>query len=517
MKLIHINRFDTVANDRYEGHSNEFTIAKHFDTLTYPTRLKPLRGMTADTANTGIGNIIVASDGLMYGVGDNGSGASKLWQRSGYGASDGWQAIPNTGQTGGATPKYNLLVEYIDVGTNPATDRTMFWAETGNIRRGNKLGANSSANDALTFTNIGQGFVHPKDKILYIPYDNKISTYALSSTLNTAQFTIPTQYTIPCLTNYGNYLAIPGYSLNGVGVGGSIVYLWGRDTSLTTADESINWGQGQLKVLNNLNGVLIGISRVSASPNGSTQDSDSIQIKAYAGGTEPILIKELIANHIVGSSSSPSLTINQNVNFIYKNRMYFSVNIVPNDGISDSYYGLWSVGKNKITGAYSVNMERIATNDNSDTGVLAAAILGDFVSIAHTTVGTLTCTNNGVGTGKFNATSTYDSVINPGMVIGRVYGHDRLLNKQLFTLALHYEPLQSGASVTLKYKTDNGSWTTVFTETTAGSVVTERTKDENGNAFTAGRNFQFRIESTGGAEITGLSYKYDILSTSLTI
>lgn len=515
MELITINRFDTIANDRYEANLGEFSIAKHFDVLTYPTRLKPLRGMITDTANTGIGNIFVASDGLLYGVGTDPSNPTKgkLWQRSGYGSSDVWQSLPTNNQLSGQNVKYPLLVEYVDVGTSPSTDRTIFWSSNNVIVRSNKLGASTSATDSLTFTNIGQGFVHPKDKILYIPYDNKIATYALSTTLNTAQFTIPAQYTIPCLTNYGNYLAIPAYSTNGIGVGGSIVYLWGRDTSLTTADESINWGQGQLKVLNNLNGALIGISTVSAAPNGSVQDSDSIQIKEYSGGTEPILIKELIANHIVGISSSPTVTINPNVNFIYKNRMYFSVNIVPNDGINNSYYGLWSVGKNKINGRYSVTLERIATNDNSDTGVLAAAIVGDFVSLVHTAVGTLTYTSNGIGTTRFNATSVYESVVNPQMK-----ATNKVLNKQLYTLALHYEPLQSGASVTLKYRTDKNSssdWITVFTENAAGAVFTERTKDSNNDAFTAGRNFEFRIESTGGAEIVGLSYKYGILSSNL--
>ena len=84
-------------------------------------------------------------------------------------------------------------------------------------------------------------------------------------------------------------------------------------------------------------------------------------------------------------------------------------------------------------------------------------------------------------------------------------------------IALHYVPLQSGASAVLKYRTDGGAWTTVFTETTAGAVVTERTKDATGTAFTAGRNFEFRIESTGGAEILGLSYRYETLSTNLTV
>ncbi len=511
MKTIS-NFHSGIADDKYSGGIGEFAITKQFDILTYPNRLQPLRVMTADTANTGIGNIQLFSDGLLYGVGLN-SANSRLWQRSGYGASDVWQHIPTTDQIGGAAPAYNLLVEYADVGSS----RTIFWAETNVIRIGDKLGGSASASNSLTFTNIGQGFVHPKDKILYIPYDNKITlnnagTWNGGATIGsgtpTAAFTLPAQYQIPCLTNYGNYLAIPSFTAFGTGVNGSMVYLSDRDTSQTTFAESINWGQGQLKVLNNLDGVLIGISMTAPTPGGNAnQDSASIQIKGYSGGTEPFPIKELIAQHLP-AISVPVVTINQRVNFVYKNRLYFSVNIVPTDGISDSYYGLFSVGKNKVNGRYTVVLERMATQDGSETGVIAAAIIGDFVSMCHTAVGTLTCTANGAA--QYGATSVYESVVNPEMP-----ETEKTLKKQLMSVMVNTLPLTSGQQVVMKYRVDTtGAWITVFTKTSTSpdtNLVFYHSQKPASGQFTAGTNIEFRLESTGGAVITSFGYNYNIL------
>ncbi len=520
METITVNRFYDMADDLYARNAGEFSITKHFDILTYPTRLQPLRGMTTDSplVTTGIGNMIVASDGLMYGSGENAAapGKGKLWYRNGYGSSDVWGPIPNTSQLSGANLSFPLLVEYKDCGNL----KTIFWSDVSSILASDPAGGGSVSSDALTFTQIGQGLVHPKDRILYFPYKNTSFSYVASispnaspfGTKNYTAFSLPVDYTLPCLSYFGNYLAIPAYSQ--ASNRGSMVFLWGRDVSLTTADESLNWGAGQLKVLNNLEGTLIGISTNSANTNGSVQDSDSIYIKGYSGGTEPYVIKEIKAQHLA-AGLQPSVAINPNVNFVYKNRLYFSVNIIPNDGVSNSYYGLWSVGKNKRTGRYTVTMERIATNANTETGVLAAAISGDFVSMAHTTPGTLTCTINGqTSASSYGATSVYESNINPEMS-----SKDNVLSKKLHAVAVHCLPLTTGQQIVMKYRVDStGAWTTCFTKTAttpnANKTAHETSKPTSGQ-FRDGRNYEFRLESTGGAVITAFSYKYSKLKTQI--
>lgn len=515
MKRIFINRFDNgMTPDIYNAGIGTFSVSKQFDILTYGNRLTPLRGMAADTTGTGIGNIIVDSvNGLMYGVGinpDTGT-TGEVWQRGGYGASDVWQRIsPNT-QNGSGVVIYPLLVDW----RNSGNIRTLIWATANTLEASDPVGNSSPATQALTFSTIGQGFVHPADQILYIPYTTTSGCFIAAVTTNATPFgtfnatalTLPKQYQVYNLCSYGNYLAIPGTTTNPASVSASRVFFWGRDTTQSW-DYDISWGGGDLKVLNNLNGVLIGISSNSGNgASGAVQDRASISIKGYAGG-EVFNIFEIPANHL-SASGFPSVTINPNVNFIKNNRLYFSVNIVPNDGVSNNYYGLWSVGKN-AQGHYVVTIERIATNTNTETGVLAAAIAGDFVSMVHTAAGTLTYTINGqTSSSTYAATSVYESVVNPQMD-----EIDFFQEKKLEAVDVQFLPLTSGAQVVMKVRVDSNNsadWKTVFAKTTSNpdaKLTTYETPIIASMLIPDGQNIEFRIESTGGAQINGFAYKY---------
>lgn len=516
MKTIVVNNFARgMADDKENGITGEFAIAKHFDVLTNPRRLQPLRGMTTHTANTGIGNMIIGQNGTFYGVGvDYPSNPTngQLWKLQGLGASDNFIAFTQV-QLSGATVNYDLLVEFPNAGNS----RTIIWASNNLLVASDPNDVSFTSTQALTFTTIGQGFVHPKDKVLYFPYRTSTASYiaTLSNNatpftgLSTTAFTLPSQYRCYCLTNYGNYLAIPATSVTAsADVNSSVVYLSDRDTSQSTFTESIPWGQGSLKVLNNLQGVLVGISELAGNAgNGATQDYNSIQIKVYDGGTEPILIKEIKAFHLA-ASGTPTATINPRVNFIANNRLYFSINIDPGDSIQPAVYGLWSVGRNKLTGEWTVNQERMATNDGSETSVIAAAMTGDYVEMVHTAVGTLTKSTNGVTSSTtYGATSIYESLVNPSMD-----ETDKLKEKKLHAIACSFLPLPSGASIVFKYRVDSQGadtdWVTVYTYSTTGGTYFETSKPTSG-FFTDGRNYEFSIESVGGAVPLAFGYKYD--------
>lgn len=498
-----------MANDIYQEQApGEFSISKHFDIFTYPNRLYPFRGMSADTTGTGIGNIIVGSDGVFYGLGwasaQHMIGA--VWKRTG----GVWAESPNNAAD---LINYSSLVEYHDVSGNTRLFHSTASNAIAIIDPTFVAGASSHT---LSYTNICQGFVHPKDDCLYFGYDNKIAVNN-NGTWTDVALTLPAYYRVTSLTNYGNYLAIACTpSVNGTdgsGAGGrqAVVYLWDRDTSLTTVSEAINWGMGKLQVINNLDGYLVGISDTEGSSN-AVLDFDSISIKMYSGGV-PVQVKEIAT--IKQTSTAPDASINPRVNFIYKNRLYFSCNIMSGS-TSPSYYGLWSFGKSKISNGYAVTLERVATTDNSETGVLAAAIIGDEVSMCYNTEGTLSFTNTAVSAGdQWTATSVYESVINPSME-GRLYRLDKIQQKQLLTFACHYLPLPTTGQVVAKYRVDGSAWATIFTETTDGSVVTEMTFDATGGRLgLVGRNFEFRLESTGFAQIVGYSYKYEVNDSNI--
>lgn len=515
MNSIFINRFDGgMANDIYSAAIGQFSVSKQFDILTYSNRLTPLRGMTSDTTGTGVGNIIVeSSTGLFYGVGTDpiapANGA--LYRRSGYGFSDTWGLITPNSQGASVAVLYPFLVDW----RNSGNVRTLYWAGANTLIASDPAGASSAATQSLTFTSIGQGFVHPADQILYIPYNTSSSCLIAALTTNASVFgsfnatalTLPKQYQVYTLCSYGNYLAIPATTTNPSSVSSSRVFFWGRDITQSW-DYDISWGGGDLKVLNNLNGILIGVSSNSGNgASGAVQDRASISIKAYAGGEVESLF-EIAANHL-SAASFPSVVINPNVNFIKNNRLYFSVNIIPNDGVSSNYYGLWSIGKN-AKGRYIVTIERIATNDNSETGVLAAAIAGDFVSMVHTSVGTITSTINGqTSASTYGATSIYESVVNPDMPQADLHR-----DKKLVGVAVHMVPITSGAQVVMKVRVDQtgiANWKPAFTKTITSpdtSLVVYETTINAAMNIPDGRNFEFRLESTGGAQIVGYTYTY---------
>lgn len=525
-KRVVINRFERMARDPRQGAGSEFRIAKHFDTTTYPDRLQPLRGMAAHTNSNGlgIGNIIVREDGLMYAVGlDTPSNPTlgELYKSEGYGALDDFVAF-STAQLSGVVQRsddYNFLVDWPDAGNV----RTVHWASTNVLVASGDSG--SATTNALTFSFIGQGLVHPKDKNLYYPYlvsatgasyIGLIQPDATPFNTETPQaFQLPDQYKAWCLSSWGDYLAVPMTARSATSlVNSNIIGFWNRDTTVTTFDETIHWGQGVLKVLNNVNNVLIGVSELGSDSlqSGTTQDYNAIQIKAYTGGYEPTLIGEIRAQGLSGASGRPSVSINQRVNFIQNNRLYFSAKVDPNDGIQPSRIGLWSVGRDQ-TGRWSINLERMATNDNSETQVIAAVVVGDYVEMVHTAEGTLTKSINGSPSNTtFAATSVYESTVNPG-----IDNQDRVAKKKLTSFSAHFEPLPASSSVVLKYRVDSkgadSDWVTVATASTAGDDFIEMV-DAAGTAFTDGRNFEFRLESVGGAVITAYSYKYEVMETN---
>lgn len=531
IKKITLNDFGNgVASDYSNPRNGECLISKHFDLLTFPNRLQPLRTLSlspsgTEPTNSKLGNMILAYDGSMYGIGvdPNNPTFGEIWQRDGFGGSDVWEQM-TTRQIPGVAVVYDLLVHYPEM----SYARKLVWAAANKICFSNLPGDGSGAVEtgALTFSSIGQGLVHPKDKVLYFPYKTTTAHYifkydassgnpvdgAGNLTNVTAQvFTLPFRYTAYCLSHFGDYLAVPlTASSPAGGVDRSVVGLWNRDTSTTTI-EPIPWGNGNLKVLNNLNGVLIGVSEYVGDVSAATQhtvDVDKIQIKIYAGGAEPTLIKEIVSSRI--SATEPSVVINPRVNFIHNNRLYFSINVVG----ANSYYGLWSVGQNQF-GRWTLVLERLSNNDDTATGTIAACMNGDFVTTVHTTVGTITSSvsSNTYGSTTFSTTSVWDSGINPGMDEG-----DKEVKKQIVGVFATYLPLPDDGTVKMYYRVDqdvNGTWQEIFTESTNDETRTEKLFDANGDKFDIGRKYEFRLTSTGGAVITGYGYKYQTLGVNV--
>lgn len=78
---------------------------------------------------------------------------------------------------------------------------------------------------------------------------------------------------------------------------------------------------------------------------------------------------------------------------------------------------------------------------------------------------------------------------------------------------MFYKKQAAGESVTLKYRWDDAtSWTTIGTDSTDDSKSrTFINIESTGANLASGKELQVRLESTGGAEITGYYLKGTIM------
>jgi hypothetical protein len=503
MKTVIINKFDGgIVNDPRTQASGIARMISSFDNLTDSNRLTPYRNSEAgDTlvSDHKIRNFLIALrigtpiTYSLYGLGNiTGSALAKVMYKDLTTGADNdlddadWTNTTSEASSAG-NGSYNLFVYYKKTGlVYGARANTTIWSY-------NPAGGSwvDSARP-IAYINLAQGIVHSKDDVMYIPYDNKIASYNSSAWVDAA-LTLPTDLYITSICEYGNYLAIGCAPLSGVGH--SRVFLWDRDSSLPTLSDSIDWGEENLKVLEEIDGVLVG---VALSGGNTTRFKDRV-IFRYLSVSKAVKFSELVGETIVTQLPIAKQKIN--------NRIYFMMKITINGTLRQ---GVWSVGRPSLNSPFSVVHERTPNNDTALTnGVFYNFFYaGDFLFMSYDDNGTesMTKTND---TETYTATSTLETTINPNME-----PLDRLRKKQLISVTVGYEAIPTSGQVILKYKVDGGSYTTVATDTTVASRFLERTALDAGTQFTSGREYEFRIESKG-TPITSLTYKYKALETNI--
>ena len=329
---------------------------------------------------------------------------------------------------------------------------------------------------------------------MYIPYDNKIASKNGAAAFNVTALTLPSNCVISSICEYGNYLAIATKPLS---IGGrSLVYLWDRDSSLTTTTEKIDWGTENLEFIEEIEGDLIGVRVTGAT---SVVVYPKLLFKKFNGGYGIKQFRELrLTNSTVLFGPNKH---KQN------NRFYFSMLATVE---STLHAAIWAIGKN-ANGEFSVYMDRLWDDDVtftiSDTP-LGFQLLGDYMTIAYKIAGTYT----------LQTTSNQDYTVN-ATIESLIFTSGRPdLKKDLLGVTVHFEPLPSGSSIAMGYKIDNeSSFTNIFTFSTANAIshsaVNSLPKDY--------KEIQFQIISlgsgvqNGSGVITGYSFKQDITGKSL--
>lgn len=556
-----ITRFDGgITNDPREKDFRFARLVRNFDAHSYSNKLVPFFASSdgdASSATNKMQNFVVAkyaaNDYRIFGLGVSGTKAKVFVNDSLISTS--WTGLTKGTASSQTAVDFELFIYYAKTGRiYGAADGTTIWS----CDPADSVAFDESDNDdqyaitlATTYDNprssaatnrpyIG-GLVHSKDDVLYVFHDNIISKNN-GTTWTDPALTLPTNRRITSICEYGNYLAIATKTIGEVG--NSVVYLWDRDSSLATLSESVDWGEGNLQILENIEGALVGIS-ISATT--ATILLSKITFRYYTGGV-PIIFRQIISEAIYASNDLPRTKRKVD------NHLYFSMKIKIG---GTTHEGLWKVGKNIITKQLTLSMDRGANNDSAlTTGEIHSFyVIGDIVFISYTDDSALAMALVPF-TGSYTANSIYESLI--------LNGNDSSKTKKLLGVTTMSESLPTAGRVTLKYKKDNETtWTTIFTDstTTAGSFIVGReykivsvgTTDFTtigASASTVGivfvatgvgsgtgtaidnlishsainisgatlpqyKEIQYQIISKGGAVITGLKFRYEIIEKDI--
>lgn len=481
-----------MADDIRNAPANTFSITKHFDIFSNPSKLTPYRSLETDTndgsTSTGMKQYYVrdfvyaSASTKLYGLGQNGSGQTKIAYKAD--ATTGNWTLPSSSEGNGAV-RNGCLVEYKDyLWGFQGTTQVFKWG----LLSGTPAITNT-AGTVGTITSVANGVI-AKDDQLYLPYNNKIVRVSAGGTVTDAALTLPTNFKITSICNYGNYLAIACAPISTYN-GNSKVFLW--NLTSTDVQEAIDWGEGELRVLETIEGLLVGVTdRYLNNATGAGRGSMIIQV--YSGGT-PAVVKEVFTQTLSGKTMPISKAIKNN-------RLFFSAKIMSNSSGTEYHEGIWSFGRKNVNFPYTLTLDIIDSNV-STSGVQAFGTAANYFFVAHSNDGSIDKTDD---TATYSFTSVYESP---------VFDFDAPeFDKRLEAVRVSFRKLASGETVTVKYRVDGAtSWTTIGSVSTAGELSRSFLSIESADTpFSSGKEFEFRIESTGGAEILGYQLKSTILS-----
>lgn len=475
-----------ISDDVRKVSLNEFTISKHFDVFSNPKKLTPYRSFEADendgSTADGMKQYFVrdffyaSASTKLYGLGQTGAGLTKIVYKDD--ATTGNWTLPASSEGNGAV-KNGCFFEYKDYAWGfQGTNQIFKWG----LLSGTPSITNSVATVGATITSVANGVI-AADGNGYMAYNNVIVRIATdASTITDEAKTVPNSYKITSLTNYGSYLAIgcsPKDSFNGR----STVFLWNLSSDLFA--ETIDWGEGDLRVLETIEGMLVGVTDRYLN-NSVGAGKGSMIIQGYSGGAAQVLkevFTQALTNKIIPTSKS-----------VKNNRLFWAAKIMTNAAGTEYHEGIWSFGRKNANYPMALTLDMIDENVDTD-GIQGFGSASNYFFIAHSNDGSIDKTNDSA---SYSHTSIYESQVFD-------FG-DPTVTKQINVLSIYTDPLPTSSSMTLKIKVDdNANWTTIGTLSTTGEISRDFYSIESSGAdFPCFKEIKVRLESvTGGGAFTG--------------
>ena len=311
-KTIELSRFDGgIAGDNREPSGSKCKMVRHFDIFTSPYRLIPYRSTEADTSTN-----VSATDGKQYDINDFQLGTDGKVYALGKVVATGYpkvvkKTVPTTGNWLSSAGNNIATAEGEGNGArilgcfNEWQGFFWFFQGTNQLAKCTLAGAitNSVITVGTTIASVAQGVIGG-DGNLYLFYNNNVVRVSAAGVgTDDVCSGLPSNMMITSCCAYGSYMAIgmaTKTSTNTVDTSRpSKVFLW-DNTSTGTADV-IDWGEGALMVLGNIEGGLVGVSDKNLSTSASVSlavGNGSMVIKRWTGGS-PRVMKEIFGTENV--------------------------------------------------------------------------------------------------------------------------------------------------------------------------------------------------------------------------
>lgn len=516
MTKVIINDFSGgLAEDIRELKTNTFAKSKNFDIVSFKNKIIPYHQVATQIQNSNTyssGAVITTlSNGTQrlsfLGASDATNYYPRFYGKAGTSITSSAVGYTNGDPTTtGYKVAFGTLISYknklICMGYS-SSDAKMY-SYDGATTTFDTVGTISAYPTNISIPNIPKPFRHPADDILYAGVGNIICSNNNGSFTATA-LTLPSDCWITSLTEYGNYLAIATAPRNAGGR--SRVFLWGRDTSLTTVSEIIDFGEGSLKVLENIDGSLVGVSLTD--PNFTI--TPKLRVAVFSGGSAQV-VKTISGSSFSGTGEG-AYYAKGNLNILKAkkgNELYFTAEFPVGGELLNQ---IWVVGKNK-NGEWFVSPDRYINGITDVDTINGFDFVGDYMFIGFDSGSFVrTYTSDTYETGIGSATykeATLDTLINLGMPLD-----DRDKKKQLKSVSL---TTVTGGTFTVSYSVDGGDFTNIISEAISTNATKESAKEADGKSLKTGREFQFRLhiasqEDTTIPDIVEFSYKYDVINS----
>lgn len=429
----------------------------------------------------------------VYGLGDDGSGHPQIYRFGpGYSLTPAWTTIAALGAKAKVT---SVFFEYKDalygwMGDTPTSDGILWQVPNLNSDGTPDLGTFQSIN----FTNVAQPVHHKADDIAYFFSDNLVHKLNGASWSGSV-LTLPTNMKIIGGASYGNYLAIVCSPLE-MGSTNSVMYLWDRDSSLTTLTAKIDLGMGEAVHVCESEDGGVWITQRTTGISGTTSINNSVTVKYYNGALETLDIPMGMA---VDYFSTFSLSGNS---WEERNVFYFPAKVITT-GATET--------RHLIFAAKRMGGQIRLVADQEITGV-TQSINGIFSVGGIWLVSYNTAAQSLIQrvSGLFQ-TGTYESkVFDSG---------DASVTKKLIGVTVMTSPMPINSTCSLYYRKDEETaWTLIFTKTAtaAGSISHSAINIESSGAnLPQYKEIQFKMTSTVGAEITAFNFKSELVDSRI--